>query len=62
MPEKCYYTATEEREVKVWANSPVEAAQIAYMAFRGEIKEDDLTKTHILSPIRNRDLVVREDY
>lgn len=62
MPETRYYTATQEREVKLWASSPGEAAQLAAAEFRGEIKEDDVAAEHITSPIRERDLVVREDY
>lgn len=61
MPEMRYYTVTQEREVKVWANSPVEAAQIGDAAFRGDIQSDDVTATHITRPVRDRDLVVRED-
>ena len=62
MPEIRYYTVTQEREVKVSAGSPVEAAQIADAAFKGEVQEGDLTATHIAKPVRDRDLVVREDY
>ena len=62
MPELRYYTVTQEREVKVSANSPIEAAQIAAAAFKDEIDEDGLAVTHITHPVRDRDLVVREDY
>jgi hypothetical protein len=62
MPEIRYYTVTQEREVKVSANSPVEAAQIADAAFKGEIQPDDLVVQYITRPVRDRDLVVREDY
>ena len=62
MPEIRYYTVTQEREVKVSASSPLEAAEIAYAAFKGEVQQDDLTATHITNPVRDRDLVVREDY
>jgi hypothetical protein len=61
MPEIRYYTCTQEREVKVWAASPIEAAQFADAAFRNEIQPDDLSAGHIRGPIRDRDLVVRED-
>jgi hypothetical protein len=62
MPEVRYYTVSQRREVKVWANSPIEAAQIADAAFRGEVQQDDLTATHITRPVRERDLAVREDH
>jgi hypothetical protein len=62
MPEMRYYTATQEREVKLWANSPAEAAQLAAAPFGGEIKEGDVAAEHITSPVRERDLAVREDY
>ena len=62
MPELRYYTVTQEREVKVSANSPIEAAQIASVAFSDEVEKRDLVVTHITNPVRDRDLVVREDY
>jgi hypothetical protein len=63
MPEIRYFTVTQEREVKVWADSPVEAAKIADAAFSGRIEEDDQSApSHIRSPIRERTLDVREDY
>lgn len=62
MPEIRYYTVTQEREVKVSASSPLEAAQIASAAFDDEIEDDDITKIHITKPVRIRDLEVREDY
>ena len=62
MPEVRYYTVTQEREVKVWANKPFEAAQIADAAFKGEIQNGDLAETHITRPVRDRDLLIREDY
>lgn len=62
MPEIRYYTVTQEREVKVTANSPLEAAQIADAAFKGEISVGDLTNVHIQKPVRERGLVVQEDY
>lgn len=63
MPEIRYYTVRQEREVKVQANSPVEAAQIAQRAFDGEtyaLPED--VWGNPTSAVRDRDLVVREDY
>lgn len=61
MPEIRYYTVTQEREVKVWAESPIEAAQLANAAFQNEIKKGDVAETHIRGPVRDMDLVVRED-
>ena len=60
MPEIRYYTVTEEREVKVWANNPIHAARIGDAHFRGAkvIAVPGATTT----PIRVRDIVVREDF
>lgn len=62
MPEIRYYTVTQEREVKITANNPLEAATIADAAFKNEINEGDLAGGHIVKPVRDRDLVIREDY
>lgn len=63
MPEIRYYTVTQEREVKLWANSPIEAAQIANAVFQDKIQEGDQSAApHIRSPVRERSLDVREDY
>lgn len=67
MPPIRYYTVTQEREVKLSASSALEAAQIATAAFNNpaylnEIQETDLPEGHITREIRERDLVVREDY
>lgn len=60
MPEIRYYTVTQEREVKVAANSTIDAARIADTAFNDEIIAPVEGQT--LTPIRTRDLVIREDY
>lgn len=62
MPEIRYYTVTQEREVKLSAQNPIEAAQLADAAFKGEIEEGDITQVHILRAVRERTLDVREDY
>lgn len=63
MPAIRYFTVTQEREIKISASSPIEAAQIADAAFKGNIQEGDQSAApHILREIRDRDLVVREDY
>lgn len=63
MPEIRYYTVTQEREVKVSASSPIEAAQIGDAAFSGRIEEGDQSVApHILNPVRERSIDVREDY
>lgn len=63
MPELRYYTVTQEREVKVSANTPIEAAEIANVIFNGTIQEGDQSVAHhIVSPVRERELVAREDY
>lgn len=68
MPEIRYYTVTQEREVKVWANSPVDAARIADATFSGLMSTgqglplSEKVPGEVTSSIRDRDLVVREDY
>lgn len=62
MPAIRYYTVTQEREVKVSASSTIDAARIADAIFKGEIDRDDLPEGHLIKEIRDRDLVVREDY
>lgn len=60
MPEIRYYTVTQEREVKVWANSPVDAAVIADGKFNGYTPSQ--IEGAATTEIRTRDIVVREDY
>lgn len=55
------YVVTQEREVKVSAASPVEAAQLANAAFNNEIREGDLAQTHIVTAVRECSFNVRED-
>jgi hypothetical protein len=62
MPEVRYYTVSQERELKVWANSPIEAAEIADSAFNDKIQEGSAEAAHIRSPVRERTIEVREDY
>jgi hypothetical protein len=62
MPEIRYYTVTQEREVKVSANSLLEAAQIANVIFGNKDQVDDAKAIHMVGQIRERDLVIREDY
>lgn len=64
MPEIRNYTVTQERELKVSANSPIDAARIANAVFKGEDPAEVLEDIfgHATSPIRNRDIVAREDY
>lgn len=61
MPESRYYTVTQEREVKICANSALDAAVLATEAFEdnGAVNTSEGRTT---SPIRIRDLVIREDY
>lgn len=59
MPEVRYYTVTQEREVKVWANSPVDAAVIADGKFNGYTPSQ--IEGALTSGVRDRSLVVRED-
>lgn len=61
MPDIRYYTVTQEREVKVQANSPIDAAMIANAEFTGHpIREE--VEGALIKPIRDRDLIIREDY
>lgn len=61
MSEMRYYTVTQEREIKVWANNPADAAQVADAKFSGHAKPDGVAG-EATTPIRDRDLVIREDY
>ena len=61
MPEIRYYTVTQEREVKVSASDPLEAAELATAAFKGEITDSDIAKLHVTQPVRDLGIVVRED-
>lgn len=60
MPEQRYYTVTQEREVKVWANRPVDAAVIAAAKF-GDREKPHGVVGEVRTPVRDRDLNVRED-
>lgn len=60
MPEIRYYTVTQERQVKVWANTPFEAALVANAAFQDVVPGD--VPGAVLTPIRDLDIVAREDY
>lgn len=67
MPEVRYYTVTQEREVKVSANSAIDAARIANAAFESAKDENPKSSLagvwgNITTNIRVRDIVVREDY
>lgn len=61
MAEMRYFTVRQVREVKVWANSTVGAAQVADVQFNGE---NDVAKAFEGAPtskVREIDLLVRED-
>lgn len=57
MPEIRYYTIRQIREVKVWANSSVDAAQVADAEFKGH---DTDAAGRVISPIREVEILVRE--
>jgi len=61
MPEGKYYTVTQEREVKVEANSPIEAARLGDSVFNHD-GPPELLFGRVLSKVRDRDIVAREDY
>jgi hypothetical protein len=60
LPELRYYTVTQEREVKVSANSPIDAAVLANRVFTDTKHPED--QINVQTPIRERGLTVREDY
>lgn len=62
MPANRYYTVTQEREVKISATNVLEAAKIAHAVFSGEVSKSEIPSAGILTEVRDRDLVVREDY
>lgn len=60
LPEIRYYTVTQEREIKVSANSPIDAAVLANRVFSNTKYPED--QVNVKMPIRERALNVREDY
>lgn len=56
-----YYTVVQEREVKIVANSAIDAARIADAVFE-QIDPPANVWGHASTPVRVRDLVTREDY
>lgn len=62
MPEDRYFTVTEERQIKVAASSTIDAAIIADTVFRDKAVDSIEMTGRILTPVRVRDLVVREDF
>lgn len=61
MPQIRYYTVTQERQVKVRAHTILDAAYIATSAFNDKAIPVDIEGS-ISEPIRELDLVVREEY
>lgn len=62
MPPIQYYTVTQEREVNVQANGPVDAARVAEAVFNGEEAPEGVALGNATGPIRTRSINVREDY
>lgn len=62
MSETRYFTVTEERQVKVAAKDALEACVVADAAFRGEIRESDITNVNILTEVKGVSISAREDY
>jgi hypothetical protein len=58
MPEMRYYTVQQTREVKVWAQCPSDAAQVADGKFNGHAPDVEGSAT---SEVRDIDILVRED-
>lgn len=66
MPKMRYFLVSQEREVRVWANTAIDAGQIANEAFAG-VDEKDMAilkdnRGGVTSPVEERSLVIREDY
>lgn len=59
MPENRYFIVTQTREVKVKANTLVDAGRIADAHFDNAEKPD--VYGNAVSAIRNTDMVIRED-
>lgn len=62
MTEIRYFTVTEERQVKVAAKDALAACAVADAAFRGEIRESDITNTSVLTEVKGISISAREDY
>ena len=62
MAETRYYTVTQEREVKVAADSAINAAQLATVVFEGGPPVDPESQAYTTTNVRIRDIVAREDY
>lgn len=60
MPGIRYYTVTQEREVKVAANSAAGAARIADCKFR-DVEYPPDVYGQALTPVRVRNIFARED-
>lgn len=68
MPEIKYYVVTQEREVQVVANNPIDAARIAQAAFDNGQNQDNGVKDppdgvfgNTRSKITNKDIWAREE-
>ncbi len=65
MPEIRYYTVTQEREVRVWANNSTDAVLIANATFKAEPAPNvpgSVVHHDRPSAVRERDIHAREDY
>lgn len=63
MPSIIKYTARQEREVKVSAENPREAAELASAAFAGDLsKLPPHSGISVLTPVRELSIEVREEY
>lgn len=62
MSDVKYYTVTQEREVKVAATEAIQAAIIGDYAFKGGGVDPEVVDGTILTAVRVRDIIVREDY
>jgi hypothetical protein len=61
MPEVRYFIVIQERQVKVWANTIIEAAEIANGAFNGHTEPGSGVINQIVSEVKETRMIVRED-
>lgn len=60
MPEVRYFIVEQTRQVKILANSPIDAGRLAQAAFGGQVETTGVTGS-ILTPVREISLSVEED-
>ena len=61
MPEIRYYRVTQTREVKITANSAIDAALIADHAFDGQPNDDEIVWGKAITDVRTTDITIYEE-